>query len=160
MTLAISIVGGDGIAVAADSRTSLQPTGTQFRVLSDFTHKVFRVANVAVATYGYAFLSGRNIGGHMSEFARRFSDDANPSAHEVASSLAEFFGERFELHISATAEAPIPPGATALGFLVGGYDGGLGCLHEVAIPAQTVTKITDSANGGGAWRGQMWSYGC
>jgi hypothetical protein len=154
MTLAVSIVGGDGIAVAADSRTSLQPLGKQSRVLSDFTHKVFKVANVAVATHGYAFLLGRNIAGHMSEFAQRFSDDENPSAQVVAESLNDFFGQRFDQHISMTEEAPIPPGAIALGFMVGGYDSGLGCLHEVAIPAKTVSKITDSTVGGAAWRGQ------
>jgi hypothetical protein len=153
MTLAISIVGGDGIAIAADSRTTLQ-TGVETRVLSDFTHKVFKVENVAVATYGYAFLSGRNIAGHMSEFGQRFKAGQNPSAEEVSASLHEFFGQRFEQHVSESKEAPIPEGAIALGFLVGGYDGGLGCLHEVTIPGGTVTKLTDSATGGGAWRGQ------
>jgi hypothetical protein len=153
MTLAISIVAGDGITVAADSRTSLQPTGAQFRVLSDFTHKVFRVKSVAVATYGYAFLSGRNIAGHMAEFGQRFAESDNPSALEVANSVAEFFGDRFDRHMGETKETPIPAGASALGFLVGGYDGGLGCLHEVALPARSVTNITDSTKGGGAWRG-------
>ena len=154
MTLAIAIVGADGIAIAADSRTTLQAPESPWRVLSDFTHKVFRVENVAVATYGYAFLSGRNIAGHMAEFAQRFPSGQDLSAEAVAANLHDFFGERFEKHVAETKEAPIPEGAIALGFLVVGYDSGVGCLHEVAIPARTVTKLTDSTTGGGAWRGQ------
>jgi hypothetical protein len=154
MTLAIGIVVGDGIAIAADSRTTLQGSEPQWRVLSDFTHKVFRVENVAIATYGYAFLSGRNIAGHMAEFSQRFPSGQDLSAESVAGNLHDFFGERFEKHVAETKEAPIPEGAIALGFLVGGYDSGVGCLHEVAVPAKTVTKLTDSTTGGGAWRGQ------
>ena len=56
--------------MAADSRTSLQPNQAQFRVMSDFTHKVFSTNECAIATYGFAFILQRNIAGHMGEFTR------------------------------------------------------------------------------------------
>ena len=154
MTLAIALVAGDGIAVAADSRTSRQFSATLSRVASDFTHKVFQVANVAVATYGYAFLKGRNIAGHMAQFATRYEGAEEASAQTVANELNEYFGDLFVEHMKVTEEAPIPEGATALGFLVAGYDSGVGCLYEVCLPAGTVAKQGDSTTGTGAWRGQ------
>ena len=162
MTLAIGIVGGDGIAVAADSRTSVTlrdspESRPRERVLSDYTHKVFKVGNVAVTTYGYAFLLGRNIAGHMSEFARTCAgtDEPGPSAKVVAEALAPFMGERFDQHQATVKEAPLGPGEAGLGFLVAGYDDGAGCLHEVTFPGGAVTPIASTNGGGGAaWRGQ------
>src|ERR1700674_4216165 len=74
MTLAVAVVTADGVVVAADSRTTFNGTTSDgqnmSRVLSDFTHKVFQVGNVAVASYGFAFVNGRNIAGHMGDFVR------------------------------------------------------------------------------------------
>jgi hypothetical protein len=104
VTLAIAVVAGDGIAVAADSRTSLQPEGKQSRVLSDYTHKVFKVANIAIATYGYAFLSMRNIAGHMSEFAQRFTRrDASAAAGRPSRKLGPHLWVRFVVRASSGA---------------------------------------------------------
>ena len=149
MTLSLAFKAGDGIAVAADSRTSFnQPIGMQSRVLSDSTHKVFQVANVAAATFGYAFLLGRNIAGHMSEYAKTHSD-GDPRVSEVATSLTTFFGDLIDHHLATVDEAPIPEGATALGFLLGGYDDGTPRLLEVKFPSREVEELAV-----GAWRGQ------
>ena len=78
MTLAIAVATADGIVVAADSRTTFNPTDQPQRVLSDFTHKVFRVGNCAVATYGFAFLLGRNVAGHMATLAGQVANDDLP----------------------------------------------------------------------------------
>lgn len=153
MTLAIAIATGDGLVVAADSRTTNQFGDSNRRVLSDFTHKVFRIFNVVVATYGYAFLSGRNIAGHMAEFAQTFPE-GEPSAEEVANALCNFFGTRFEQHLLDVPGDIPDPEVIALGFLVGGYDNGIGVVFEATIPSKTVSRIGDSKSGACAWRGQ------
>ena len=60
MTLAVTVVCQDGIVIAADSRTTIS-NHQWFRIGSDFTHKVFESGEVAVATYGEAFLLDRSI---------------------------------------------------------------------------------------------------
>ncbi len=155
MTLAIAVVTADGIVVAADSRTTgRRSPQSQSRVLSDFTHKVFRVKDVAVATYGFAFISGRNIAGHMGEFVRELEiEGATPNA--VAVQLGRFFGERLEQHFAAGSDPrPAIGQGDALGFLVAGYEDGTGVLYEVGLPSMNVTRQTDSRSGGAAWRGQ------
>lgn len=151
MTLAIGVVVGDGVALAADSRTT--EFGQPMRVLSDFTHKVFKLGNVAVATYGYALLQGRNIGGHISEFSAQLNDE-NPSAAAVAEGLGTFFVPRFTEHVKTYPGDAPPAGVNPLGFLVGGNDGGVSCLHEVTVPDGKVSKLGDSTTGTAVWRGQ------
>jgi hypothetical protein len=152
VTLATAFVTGDGIVIAADSRTSLHPSEPS-RVFSDFTHKVFfKVADVAVATYGWAFLLNRNIAGHMPEFAQQFADK-QPSVDEVCRELGEFFGERLERHCELGVDV-VAEGATAMGFLVGGYDDGVGRAFEVLLPSKAIEPIADTTEGGGCWRGQ------
>ena len=154
MTLAIGVVVGDGVALVADSRTTQGPVveGAPWRVASDATHKVFQVGEVAVATYGYAFLLSRNIAGHMAEFATQVEDGANASS--VAEGLRDFFLQRFKSHVAQYPNEQPGPGTTALGFLVGGFDAGVGCIHEVSLPDGAVTKVGDSTKGTAAWRGQ------
>jgi hypothetical protein len=93
MTVAISIVTSDGIVVATDSRTTWGVGGGQSRVLSDFTHKVVKVNNFAIATYGWAFLLKRNIAGHLANFTRSTADGV--TLQELADRLAEYMGTRF-----------------------------------------------------------------
>lgn len=156
MTLAVTVVCQDGVVVAADSRTTLG-NHRMLRVGSDFTHKVFASGEVAVATYGEAFVDDRSIASHMAEFAVVEGDNcAHPGP--VAERLAAFFGDRYD---AQWADAPDdegapPPGVAALGFLVSGYDdAGLGEAREVTLPDRAVEQIATTANGGGAaWRGQ------
>lgn len=67
MTLVMGVAPGDGLVLAADSRTSWTPQDQHWRVLSDNTHKVFQVGQFAAATSGWAFLLGRNIATHVFE---------------------------------------------------------------------------------------------
>jgi len=161
MTLAVAVITADGIVLAADSRSTIglpvppapgiapQPAN---RVLSDFTHKVFKVDEIAVATYGYAFISNRNIAGHMAEFRRTIPDESTPNM--VAVLLCLFFGDRLEKHYQAGLDTPPPAGQNVLGFLVGGYEDGVGVLYEALLPTMMVLRIADSEAGGAAWRGQ------
>ena len=152
MTLAVAVVTSDGIVVAADSRTTWG--GNPTRVLSDFTHKVFRVGDVAIATFGFAFLSGRNIAGHMGEFAQQAATES-PGPEKTAELLRDFFGERLERHFGEGSDTRPDPGVDSLGFLIGGYSDGMGSIWELGLPTANVSKIADSASGGGAaWRGQ------
>jgi len=154
MTLAIAVATADGIVVAADSRTSGQPAQQQFRVMSDFTHKVFSTNDCAIATYGFAFIMKRNIAGHMGEFTRALADRGSMSPEEIAGELAQFFGLRLDEHFDTESDPRPAVGTNALGFLVGGYSDGLGSLYEVALPSREVTQIASTTHGGAAWRGQ------
>ena len=152
MTLAVAVVTSDGIVVAADSRTTW--AGNPTRVLSDFTHKAFRVGDVAIATFGFAFLVGRNIAGHMGEFAQLTNGEEH-GPEETTELLRDFFGERLDRHFEEGSDARPEEGVDSLGFLVGGYSDGTGSILELGLPTRNITKIADSASGGGAaWRGQ------
>lgn len=154
MTVALAIVSTDGVVVAADSRTSQQlMNNSPVRVLSDYTHKVFRVGNHAVATYGWAFLEDRNIAGHMIQFASETKDCEDPA--ELADRLATFFGERIDRHIADGRDEAPPAGHDPLGFLVGGVKDGVGVTFEVFLPSGEVKPWHDAAtNPGAVWRGQ------
>lgn len=154
MTLAVTVVCQDGVVVAADSRTTLG-NHRMFRVGSDFTHKVFESGGVAVATYGEAFVADRSIASHMAEFLvveAGNCDHPGPTGRR----LAEFFGDRYDGQAVEAPDDTPPPGVTALGFLVCGYDdAGVGEAWEVTLPERAVEPIATTANGGGAaWRGQ------
>jgi 20S proteasome alpha/beta subunit len=153
MTLAIGIVCGDGVVVAADSRTTAGTT--PMRVLSDFTHKVVIIDRVAVATSGWAFLLGRNIAGHLAAFAQRHQG-ANLGPMELATRLAAEFKELFDQHIASGADAPPPDGTDVLSFLVAGYEAdGHGTLLEALVPSSAVVPQCDPVTHTGAsWRGQ------
>jgi hypothetical protein len=156
MTLAVTVVCQDGVVVSADSRTTLA-NHRMLRVGSDYTHKVFESGGVAVATYGEAFVADRSVASHMAEFA---VVEAGNCQHPgpTAQKLAAFFGERYDAWVATIdhADDRPPPGVTALGFLVGGYDdAGVGEAWEVTLPDRSVDQIATTANGGGAaWRGQ------
>ena len=155
MTLAICVVTSDGVAIAADSRTTIAIPGTPVRVLSDYTHKVFQVGQVGVATYGWAFLLGRNIAGHMADFVRDLPADQQLGPREAAERVAEFFAQRLEQHFSEDLDPRPGLGEYALGFLVGGYGANGPSSYEVTVPGPTVTQLPAEGGGPGAvWRGQ------
>jgi hypothetical protein len=176
MTLAVTVVCQDGVVVAADSRTTLG-NHRMLRVGSDFTHKVFATRQVAVATYGEAFVGERSIASHMDEFVAVEHADNCRHPRPVAERLAAFFGDRVDAQwsvrgggrapeddVEPAADAPRPDAepdappsdAATLGFLVSGYDGaGVGEAWEVTLPGRDIDQVATTANGGGAaWRGQ------
>jgi hypothetical protein len=129
------------------------------RVLSDSTHKVFRAGRVAIATYGFAFILGRNIAGHMGEFVREnipdeSSDDPEPGPVGLCTLLAEHFGPLLDQHFAAGFDQQPPPGSDILGFLVAGYEDGIGVILDVSLPSGGINRLADSTTGGFAWRGQ------
>ncbi len=151
MTVALAVVTPDGIVVAADSRTTWGPPGGQYRILSDFTHKVFKVGDVAVTTYGWALLLGKPIAGHFAEFNRSLSRSV--SVRDVADALADFMGDRMDEHLREGLDEPPAAGVDPLGFLVAGYEDGHGKTLEVVLPSRAVQEVVASTCGA-AWRGQ------
>lgn len=125
----------------------------QPRVLSDFTHKVFQVGEVAVATYGWAFLDGRNIAGHMAQFVA--SEEAG-TPEETAERLRDYFKKRIEDHLSKhEQDAEIAKEGDQLGFLVAGYDSDVGRTYDLLLPSGEISQWGDTVEGtGAAWRGQ------
>ncbi len=151
MTVAIGVVSGDGIVLAADSRTTRG--GTPVRVLSDYTHKVFRVGRCGIVTYGWAFLANRNIAHHMAQFAIDL-DGAEPGPEEMAARLADFFGDRIEQHFADGRDERPEEGREVLGFVVAGFDDGEGKALDVFLPSRTVSVVLRSDSPGAVWRGQ------
>jgi hypothetical protein len=149
VTVGIGVVIGEGVVFATDSRSSFTPPGKIARVLSDNTHKVFQVANNALCTYGAAFVNGKNVAGHMAEFAADHQgQDVGP--HKCAELLAGFLGAKVDDDLRQLTD-PLSPDAVVLGFLVGGYGEDGAELWEVTFPQGRLTQIPSP---GCAWRGQ------
>jgi len=153
MTVAIGVVSGEGIVIAADSRTTASPGGGPVRVLSDFTHKVFETGTSAVATYGWAFLLDQNVASHVAALG---ATDFGVSPSAVATKLADVFGDIMARHIADGRDPE--PATDVLGFLVGGYDDASSPeLYEALLPSGTVVPLISgggSQGTGAAWRGQ------
>lgn len=153
MTVVIAIASADGLVLAGDSRTSHRLNDqAPVRVLSDFTHKVFQVGQHGIATYGWAFLEEGNIAGHVARFVAGDPSVAGLPITALADRVTSHFGDMIDLHVQAGLDA-LPP-FDPLGFLVAGYENGLGMVFEVTLPSRTVNMLFDTANPSAAWRGQ------
>lgn len=154
MTVAISVVSADGLVVAADSRTTFQWGGGPARVLSDYTHKVFKIDDkIGVASFGYAFLRRRNIAAHIDDFIR---SKPSQDLEGLVSDLHQYFTEEFAAHVNDFPNEAAAPGEARLGFLVVGYDDeGVGHSYDVLIPLDQHSENHNTRDKpGAAWRGQ------
>lgn len=155
MTLAMSVVTADGIVIAADSRTTYWPQEGPVRVLSDFTHKVFEVSGCAINTYGWAFLNGRNVAGHMAEFSATVQEPLGTK--ELAEEVSKYFKSRIDEHLKEAEldRQLVEEAGDQLGFMIGGYDEeGVGRVYEVTLPSGSVEELHTTQSTGAAWRGQ------
>jgi hypothetical protein len=118
--------------------------------LSDFTHKVFQVSDIAMCTYGFAFIGERNVAAHVAEFARAHQDESDLEPRQCGEDLAAFIGPRLDAELAALPQ-PLGDDQIALGFLVGGYGSNGAELWDVTLPQRSVTPIPTP---GAAWRGQ------
>jgi hypothetical protein len=147
MTLAVAVATATGLVMASDSRTSSFAKATgQTRVLSDYTQKLSIVGNTAITTSGWAFLSGKNIAAHLSDFASALESPFEP--RKVADRLYADFSDRLSQHTATTGETP-PAGQDVLSFLVGAYEGPLGHILEVSLPTTGVRPVLDTGPGCG-----------
>lgn len=150
MTLAIAVATADGIAMAADSRTSIGKP--HHRILSDTTSKLFEVDGHGIATFGVAVLGQRNIAAHVEGFAATYGSPSG-DVDELADAIVAHFQPLVAAHYQALGK-PLPTGAS-IGFLVAGYQGAVGKVLEIGLPAGTIAeqRRTDTAPGA-VWRGQ------
>jgi len=151
VTLAIAVATADGIVVAADSRTTFNPTDQPQRVLSDFTHKVFRVATVP------SLLRLRLLA--RTERRRAHGDprwpgrQRRPSTKRDGGAHKGLLRDLLEQHFAAGNDERPPPGGDVLGFLVGGYEGPSARVYDVTLPTAGIMCVTPDGVGAG-WRGQ------
>jgi hypothetical protein len=156
MTIVVGVATPEGLVLAADSRTTFS-NGDHHRIGSDNAQKVFEVAGMGIATYGWAFLKNDTIAGVMDQFAAHLDDVDWEGVEGFAAELGAFYHRAFEEHL---AEAEIPWDEETmgfpLGFLVAGYgEDGIGAIYEVYVPVTGAATLQATTTGGGSmWRGQ------
>lgn len=153
-TVVVAIALSDGLVVAADSRLTIlfKPgTNPNYKIGSDSEEKVFDVGQVAIATYGAAFLSGRSIGSIIVDFSRNRTaktSDVEAIAKEIASYMLPIF--RSDQDQTKTAQP--------LGFLIAGYSkDGIGEIYQVEFPTSPDAMLlpqSTRSNQGIVWRGE------
>ena len=156
MTIAINIAVPEGIVFAADSRQTFTNAKGDVRVSSDNGQKLMQLGPRAGAvTYGWAFLLGRSIQSHVTDYKLSLGEKI-PPIEELAKGLGEYLTKQYNEHIEKKFDKPVPDGNYALALLVGGYDVGdkNGRVYEVYVPKgeyylvrATVDKV------GSGWRG-------
>jgi hypothetical protein len=132
MTVIVASASPDGIALAGDSRT-IQQEGTHYRVASNVAQKVFEAGGrIGVATYGLAMIERNSIRGLFDGWAVRA--DANRDLRTTAESLGRFFHDRLDAATPAR-RGDLLRGRQGwpLGFLVAGYDDGVGQVLEIRV---------------------------
>lgn len=156
MTIVVSITIPEGIVFAADSRQTYTNSHGDVRVSSDNAVKLFQLNDrIAAATYGWAFMDGRNILSHVKDFKVQLKD-ANISVSEMARRLGEYLTEIYQRGTNNKVDTPVEDGNYAVGLLVGGYDpgGAQGQVYELYIPkGESVLRRTSDESPGSAWRG-------
>jgi len=139
-TVVVGITISEGVVVAADSRTT-SPT----RVISDYTSKLFDVSNAGIATYGQAFIGGRNIAALIGDFR---ATNPRGDVDAIADQLRNFVATAYDTAFPQTGARPI------LGFLIAGYAHGIGRLLRVEFPNDRRPTVLHTTNTPGAdWNG-------
>lgn len=156
MSIIIGVAVPEGIVLAGDSRMTYGNARGWPRIASDYTQKMFELSGRVVAgTFGWALLQGRNIHSWAVDFRRSLQPKELP-VRDVAERLGQFFQERYNAHVQAGIDKPVPEGHTAVGFVVGGYEeDGTGALYEVLIPGPATRQLSTTQNPGASWRGQI-----
>jgi hypothetical protein len=161
MSLCITVLTNEGIAVAGDSRQT-QMIANVNRIGSDNANKVFELTDhVLAATAGWAFLQPegatlmKNIASLIEDFKPTLPADS--TVHTVAMMLWNHFNTLYQQHIVHFPAAALPAGQVAVSFAVTGYDPAsrVGMLFSVEIPSATGPTATapnrTTANMPGPW---------
>jgi len=121
----------DGIILASDSRTTFV-RGPHHRVATDYARKLFvPCKGIGLACFGSALVGRETIAGLVEKLIaeRRIKDHSTPA--EASAAVVNFFSPRLEEY-SRTSDVKIPP--RLYGFLVAGYEEGVGRVSEVLLP--------------------------
>jgi len=161
MSLCISIVTPEGIAVAGESRQT-QTINNINRVGSDTAEKVFELTNrVLACTAGWAFLKPqgsanvRNIAALVEEFKTTIPPGS--TVLQIAALMWTYFNDRYNDHIAQYPNAAVAQGQFAITFCVSGYNDNsrIGELYPFTVPSAQapVTPVRTSNNPGTWWIG-------
>jgi hypothetical protein len=157
-TVVVGVALSEGLVLAADSRIVTTGNAGFYRVISDYTSKLFDIGNVGVAWYGQAFLQGRSLGGWLSDFkAKKPTGDVDHMADAISAYLATPYDSQFPATIQAPSPSPVPATADTrpiMGLLIAGYDtNGIGKLMRIEFPNQRKPNEAFTTRRTGA----MWS---
>jgi hypothetical protein len=163
MSLCITVVTPEGIAVAGESRQTQVISGVN-RVGSDSGVKVFELTSTVLAvTAGWAFLkapgspSARNIASLVEDFKPTIP--AGSSVADIAALMWAHFSARFQDHVSAYPAAAPAPNQTVLSFAVCGYNTGsrIAEAYVFELPSTTAptSPVRTSDNPGAWWMGTV-----
>jgi hypothetical protein len=149
----VAVALSDGLVLAADSRLTLVVPNMApgYKIASDFSPKLFSVGQVAIGTYGEAFLLGRSTASFVSEFEAGTKASLPMDVEETAKKFSAFFGKYYE------KQKQDPKTIPSIGFIFAGYDkGGTGKILEVSFPnpKDPVSPNNTHDSQGAIWRGQ------
>ncbi len=152
-TVVVAVALSDGLVLAADSRLVVTFTNIvpPYKVASDYAPKLFSIGQVAIATYGEAFISGRSIASYISEFEASLKGPTPMDVDETVKRFSTFFGAYYDKQKLASNSPLIT------GFIFAGYDkNGKGRLIEVVFPQprDPVDQDNTKDKQGAMWRGQ------
>jgi hypothetical protein len=153
-TVVVAVGLSDGLVLAADSRLTITfPKGVtpEYKVASDYAPKLFNIGQVAIASFGEAFVSARSIGSYVSALEASLKGSPPANVDDLAKQFVTFFGKYYE---KETAQAHTSPD---IGFIFAGYDkSGIGKVLEVDFPKPGAPKILNNTHDGqgATWHGQ------
>jgi hypothetical protein len=161
MSLCITVVMAEGVAVAGESRQTQVFNGVN-RIGSDNAAKVFELTpTILASTAGWAFLKrqgnqlSRNVASHVEDFKPTIP--AAATVLETAVLMWEFFSTLYQEHIAALPAQAVAAGGTALNFTVSGYtaQSRTGEVYPFTIPSANPPQhpARTSDNPGPYWIG-------
>lgn len=161
MTIAINVAVPEGLVFAADSRQTYTNARNDVRVSSDNAQKLFQLGpRHAAVTYGWAFLSNRNIHSHVNDFKATVPTDLK--TEDLAVALAKYLTVQYHAHIDKEYDTAVDDKNYALALLIGGYDPGdkEGKVYEIYVPGEEAHLVQSTdARVGAAWRGHTLVIG-
>jgi hypothetical protein len=95
-TVVVAVALSDGLVLAADSRLTITlPKGVtpEYKVASDYAPKLFNIGQVAIASFGDAFVSARSIASYISELEASLKGSPPANVDEMTKQFETFFVE-------------------------------------------------------------------
>lgn len=149
------VVGGalsDGLVLAADSRMVATGSGAaSYKIVSDAADKIYDLDSDAIATYGEAFVLGRDIGSYIQDFGLQLQKAPVRDVQELAKKFSQYFGSFYDQQTQKDKTSP------EVGFLVAGYGSdGVGRIIQIDFPSRREPSELHNTrtNPGLAWMGQ------
>lgn len=154
MSIVVGIAVPEGLVLVADSRMTYGNPQGHPKIGTNNAQKLIQLnERMAMASVGWAYLNGKTIYGLMQDFKRTLA--ANATFDTATPVLIDFFQAQFDQHMAAKFDDPIPPGYSAIGIIVAGYDGeGVGHISRYDIPGKVHMLTFSTSAPGPIWAGQ------